>query len=82
MKHSLHRPLLANLKRVPEIFTCVKETSRWLPLTLVNLGIRPLACPFEVRLRSGGVRVLGEWTDLVIFWLVFRPPPLPRANIG
>jgi FkbM family methyltransferase len=71
MKHSLHWPLLANLKRVPEIFTCVKETSRWLPLTLAYLGIRPLAYPCEVRLRSGEVLVLGERTDLVIFWLIF-----------
>jgi FkbM family methyltransferase len=62
---------LANLKRLPEIFTCMKEASRWWPLTLAYLGIRPLAYPFEVLLRSGEVLVLSERTDLIIFWLIF-----------
>src|SRR5438876_11006067 len=66
-----HGPLLANLKRLPEVLTCMKETSRWWSLTLGYLGIRRLMTPFEVRLRSGEVLVLGERTDLVIFWLIF-----------
>src|SRR5260370_28956649 len=64
-------PWLANLKRLPEVFTCIKETTHWLPLILAYLGLRSLACPFELRLRSGEVLTLRERMDLVIFWLIF-----------
>ena len=63
--------LLANAQRVPEILACFRETEQWLPLTLAYLGLRPIAYPYELRLRTGQVATLRERTDLVIFWLVF-----------
>ena len=64
-------PPWLDLKRIPEVLACVKETAQWLPVTLAYLGLRPMAFPFELRLRSGEVLSLRERTDLVIFWLVF-----------
>ena len=84
MKHNwqMHSNLLSNLKRLPEVLTCMKETPRWWPLTLAYLGVRPLSYPFEVRLRSGELVFLSERTDLIIFWLIFvrRHYPVRKSD--
>jgi FkbM family methyltransferase len=71
---------LANWRRIPEVFTCTKETAQWLPVTLAYLGLRSLAYPFELRLRGGEVLVLQERTDLVIFWLIFARRHYPVCS--
>jgi FkbM family methyltransferase len=71
---------LANWKRIPEVFTCINETAQWLPVTLAYLGVRPVAYPLELRLRSGEVLVLRERTDLIIFWLVFARRHYPVCS--
>jgi FkbM family methyltransferase len=63
--------VLQNLRRLPEIWICRKETSQWFPLTLAYLGLRAIPFPYEVRLRTGETLSLTEFTDLVVFWLVF-----------
>jgi FkbM family methyltransferase len=62
---------LRNLLRFPEIWICRKETAQWFALTLAYLGLRAIPFPYEVRLRTGETFTLTEFTDLVVFWLVF-----------
>lgn len=79
--------------RLPQLTECWKLTRQWFPLGLAYLGLRKLQYPFHLQLRTGEVLVLQEFTDLVIFWLVFvrhHYPVLPSdrtivdigANIG
>ncbi len=70
---------LANLRRVPEILVCSRETRQWLEVTLDYLGLRPVAYPFELRLRSGERVILREHMDIVVFWMVFARQHYPVA---
>lgn len=63
--------LRALLKRLGGIAVCRRLTSQWFPLSLAYFRIRKLHYPCPVRLRTGEVLTLREFTDLVIFWLVF-----------
>lgn len=72
----------SNLGRLPEVASCRRETSQWLALSLAYLRLRRLRYPFEVKLRCGERLVLAEYTDLLIFWLVFvrRHYPVRAAD--
>ena len=62
---------LSNLARWHEVASCRRETRQWLALSLAYVRLWRLRYPYEVKLRSGECLVLAEYTDLVIFWLVF-----------
>jgi FkbM family methyltransferase len=70
---------LGNLDRVAEIFACSRETRQWLPVTLDYLGLRPLAYPCDLYLRSGERIVLREQVDVAVFWMVFARQHYPVA---
>jgi FkbM family methyltransferase len=57
--------------RLHEVASCRRETRQWLLLSLAYLRLRRLQYPYEVKVRSGERLNLSEYTDLVIFWLVF-----------
>jgi FkbM family methyltransferase len=61
----------ANLRRLREVASCRRETKQWFALALAYLRLRQLRFPYELRLRSGQRLILHEYTDVVIFWLVF-----------
>jgi FkbM family methyltransferase len=61
----------ATLARLGEVLRCSQETEQWLPLTLDYAGLRPIAYPYELRLRSNEKVTLREHIDTVIFWMIF-----------
>lgn len=73
------RPRPANLRRFSEILACRRETGQWLPVTLDYLGLRPLAYPYELRLRGAGRVIFREHVDVVVFWMVFARQHYPVA---
>lgn len=58
-------------KRLWGVTACRRLTSQWLPLSLAYFRIKKLQYPCRVCLRTGEVLTLHEFTDLIIFWLVF-----------
>jgi FkbM family methyltransferase len=73
------RSWLSNLRRIPEIHACSRETRQWLAVTLDYLRLRPVKYPFELRLRSGERVTLREHIDVVVFWMVFARQHYPVA---
>ena len=73
------RSCLANLRRIPEIHACSRETRQWAAVTLDYLGLRPVKYPYDLRLRSGDRVTLREHIDVVIFWMVFARQHYPVA---
>jgi FkbM family methyltransferase len=74
---------LTNLRRLTEILACWRETGQWLPVTLDYLGLRPVAYPYDLRLRGGERVVLREHVDVVVFWMVFARQHYPvAASLG
>ena|ERR1700693_1471046 len=73
-----------NLARLREIAVCRKETKQWPAITLAYLRLTRLRYPYELTLRGGQRLVLHEYTDLVIFWLVFarRHYPVRASDRG
>jgi FkbM family methyltransferase len=69
----------ANLRRIPEIRACSRETHQWLAITLDYLGLRGVKYPYELRLRSCERVTLWEHIDVVIFWMVFARQHYPVA---
>ena len=72
----------SSFARLHEVVSCRRETRQWLALSLAYLRLRRLQYPYEVKLRSGERLILAEYTDLVIFWLVFarRHYPVRAAD--
>jgi len=67
-------PSIAELaKRLRGIAVCFRLTSQWVPLSLAYFfrKAKQLRYPCTVQLRTGEVLTLREFTDLVIFWLIF-----------
>lgn len=73
------RAWLANLRRIPEIHACSRETQQWLAITLDYLGLRRVKYPYELRLRSGQRVTLREHMDVIVFWMVFARHHYPVA---
>jgi FkbM family methyltransferase len=59
------------LRLVPEALAWRSETPQWRSVMLAYLGVKPVAFPYELRLRGGACVTLREPGDLVLFWLVF-----------
>jgi len=62
---------LAYLKRLPEVWRCVRQSYRPLAVTSRYLQVGTNGYPFSLRLRSGITLVLNDFHDVVTAWVVF-----------
>lgn len=69
--NSRHSAASRLLRRFGEVLVSICETHQWIPVLLDYIGVRRLAYPYELVLRTGERLTLREHMDTVVFWLIF-----------
>jgi FkbM family methyltransferase len=71
MQQSRFLKVFRNVHRLPELWTCVRQSNDWPAQIGGYLGLRPLRYPYEFRTPFGDTMILEEFSDLVTVWISF-----------